>query len=188
MRIRLLVTATLAGLAVGAALTTPAQAVTKPPVAITGWLQCASGQSTGYLGVSAVSVYSDGTAVITVAGRITPCQLPDPGNAFGVARYYPADAASATPSAVTKARAYAATTAPNPYEVTLQIGPTTAALCLVSGRDIRLDCIALSWPAGAAAPVVTGHIPVTDSRVQVPVFISRNDTGEQHPGCPMCWY
>jgi len=187
MKYRLWVAAAAAGLAAGTVLATPAQAVTVPPAPVptgTDWLSCASGQTTGSITSATLSSVIADTAQIDIVGRITPCQLPGPGSVFVVGRYLPAvDAAPASVS--TAVVAYRATTAASSYRITVPVTPQHTAICLVSGPDTRLDCVGLSWPAGTAAPVVTGHIPVDDARVLVHIQLPGN--GEQHPGCPVCW-
>lgn len=187
MKYRLLVAAAAAGLAVSAvvAAPVPAVAVTPSPVPTsTDWLSCPSGQTTGSITSATVTSSLGDTAQIDIVARITPCQLPGPGSVFVVGRYLPA-ADGAPASVSTRVVAYRASTAASGYRITVPVTTQHTAICVASGPDTRLDCVGLSWPAGTAAPVVTGHIPVDDARVLVHITLPGN--GEQHPGCPVCW-
>ena len=187
MKYRLLGAAAVVGLAASTVLAAPVQAVPAPPAPIptsTDWLSCASGQTTGAITSATLSSSIGDIAYIDIVARITPCQLPGPGSVFVVGRYLPAvDGAPASVS--TLVVAYRASTAVSGYRITVPVTAQHTAICVASGPDTRLDCVGLSWPAGTAAPVVTGHIPVDDARVLVHIQLAGN--GEQHPGCPVCW-
>ena len=188
MKNRLLVAALAVGLAASTAVATPAHAVPPPPPgipAVAGWLSCASGQTTGSITSATLSSWVTESAQIDVITRITPCQMPVPYSAFVAVKYFPATD-SAPVSALTRTVAYAATTATSTYRITVTVTPQNTAICVASGPDTRLDCVGLSWPTGTVTPVVTGHIPVDDSRVLT--YIQLPGTGLQHPGCPLCWY
>ncbi len=185
MKYKSLVVALVAGLAAGTALATPAQAVPVPPgLAVTPWLPCSSGATTGSITSVSLDSWVSGTAQLTVVGQITPCQSAGPGTVFAVAKYHPA-IDSAPASATAQFLAYSATTATGSYRTTITVTPQDVALCVVSGPYTRLDCSALDWPTDTEL-VVTGHLPIDDSRVLV--RLADIDPGEHHPGCPVCWY